>query len=302
MATRPPVETRTQDGNDSRKATNAFQYFNDNKLTGDINKSIEMTIRGHNVCAGQHRFTEKQKSVFFVNVLVDPARTFFFNDAQDDMSFDEIARIMIREYNSDARQLSLQGMLETLRLEKYISEHNISNHSVGLTKVFELIDRLMPQCQPQFRSDPNKINYLRNAVIGLNWVVIPIGDIISAKYSYTSFVASLREHVQLENDVILAHPSAASNIQVTVDSIYHQQYGRHPKNLRKHVFQKPSPPHDVRKKFFRLLRIVTTKESAICVDKSGALDKNFSQEPSAITFVTASRTVMLLCTSFQTLS
>ena len=100
-----PSDARHSDGDDSRKATYIFQYFKDNNFTGDLSQSIEMTLRDYNVCSRQHRLSTKQKADFFINVLSGPARTFFFNNARDNMSFEEMARMMTGEYNSDSRQL-----------------------------------------------------------------------------------------------------------------------------------------------------------------------------------------------------
>lgn len=84
-----------QEMNDSRKASTVFQYFKDSKFTGDIRQPIELIIRDHNVCARQHNLTLKQKADFFANILADPARTFLFNHARDDMTFDEMAQMMV---------------------------------------------------------------------------------------------------------------------------------------------------------------------------------------------------------------
>lgn len=126
----PRGEVRTSpsrpesDADDSMKATNVFQHFKDSKFTGDLSQSdcIDMTLRDYNVCARQHRLSARQKAEFFINVLSSPARTFFFNNARNDMTFEEMANMMVREYNSDARQLHVQEMLETLRLDKHMSE------------------------------------------------------------------------------------------------------------------------------------------------------------------------------------
>lgn len=91
--------------NDLRKTSSVFQYFKESKFTGDIRQSIELTLRDYNVCARQHNPTLNQKAYFFVNVLAHPARPFFFNHARDDMSFDEMAQLIIDEYNSNSRQL-----------------------------------------------------------------------------------------------------------------------------------------------------------------------------------------------------
>lgn len=117
-----------------------------------------------------------------------------------------MADMMVKEYNSDARQLQAQGTLENLRMDKHMAEHGISTHSDGLTELADVIERLTPQCQPQLRSDANKINYLRKAVVGFNWSKTLIGNIITAKHALNGLVAALRERLQLESEVTLANP------------------------------------------------------------------------------------------------
>lgn len=78
------------------------------------------------------------------------------------MNFDQMARILIEEY-SDARQLQVQRILENLTMDKLMVEQEINVCSAGRNKTIDLIERLTPQCQPHFRSDANKIIYLRKA-------------------------------------------------------------------------------------------------------------------------------------------
>ena len=96
----PPAVTSDMaesDFNDSRKATNVFIYFEDNTFTGDLSQSIDMTPRNYNVCARQHRLSDRQKAEFFINTLAGPPRIFFFNYATDTMDFEEMAKMMVLE-------------------------------------------------------------------------------------------------------------------------------------------------------------------------------------------------------------
>ena len=75
-----------------------------------------MTIRDYNVCANQLELTKTQKADFFVNTFGGSARTFFFESARDEMTYDRITTLMIKEYDCDIRQLSVHSLLG-LRLE-----------------------------------------------------------------------------------------------------------------------------------------------------------------------------------------
>lgn len=74
------------------------------------------------------------------------AWTFFLNNSRDNMYLTVMKRVMIVEYNSEERQLQVQGMLETFRLDRYMRENDLSDHYTGLTLGVDLIERLTPQC------------------------------------------------------------------------------------------------------------------------------------------------------------
>ena len=61
----------------------------------------------------------------------------------------------------------------------------------------------------------------------------PIGNIITAIYTFNGFVTALREHIQLESEVKMSSISAAGS-KFVKDGTYHQQYGRHPKFFQKY--------------------------------------------------------------------
>lgn len=106
-------------------------HFKDKKFTGDIQQSIDMTIRDYNISARQHKLSRRQKADFFSIVFEGAARTFFFNNAREDMAFEELVDLMVKEYNSDARQLQVQRRLENLRLETFMADDGITDWSGG---------------------------------------------------------------------------------------------------------------------------------------------------------------------------
>ena len=105
-----------------------------------------MKIRVYNVCAIQLQLSEYQKADFFVNVFSGPARTFFFENARNDMTYDDVATLIVQEYDSDARQLQVHSELDNLRLDVHMAEKGITEHSAGLTSVVHEINALTPQC------------------------------------------------------------------------------------------------------------------------------------------------------------
>lgn len=72
---------------------------------------------------------------------------------------------MLAEYDSDERQLEAQSELESLKLPKIMQENDTPSLSVSLDRLFTRINSPTPQGHRQFRSEENKIRYLRSAVL-----------------------------------------------------------------------------------------------------------------------------------------
>lgn len=178
------------------------------------------------MCAIQRCITSQEKEDLFVCVREDPACNFFFNNARDNMSFDEMAMMMVEEYNSNARQLRVRKKLVMLRLDRYMAEHSLTTQDESLTKLVELIDRRTPQCQQQHWFYASKTNFSRRTVLCFSRLFIPIGSIITGRYTFDGSVAALREPLQLANVVLTATSDAQHRMRNSFDRTYHQKYGR----------------------------------------------------------------------------
>lgn len=58
------------------------------------------------------------------------------------MSFDDISKLMLDEYNSNARQLQVYSMLKGMHLQNVMSENEIITSSYGLTKAVIMVKEL----------------------------------------------------------------------------------------------------------------------------------------------------------------
>ena len=105
------------------------------------------------------------------------------------MAYGQVLELMKREYDSESRQLQVQCTLECLSLDAFMSVRSLRTYSDGLTKLFEHFELLTPQCPPGFRSDQNKIRFLRKAVLSCEWAFAPIRNIDSHRYKCHSFVS-----------------------------------------------------------------------------------------------------------------
>ena len=82
------VPTQFVDYEDPIKAGYVHQFFKNRKFTGDLTQSIDHVLRDYGTCARQNRLTDGQKAEYFVNILEGPARTFFYNNYDESMSYE----------------------------------------------------------------------------------------------------------------------------------------------------------------------------------------------------------------------
>ncbi len=77
-----------------------------------------MHLREYATCARQHRMTPAQKADYFVNSLEGAARNFLLSNFTPATTFEEVAALIKREYDSDARQMEVQSSLEGSKAEQ----------------------------------------------------------------------------------------------------------------------------------------------------------------------------------------
>eukprot|EP00171_Calliarthron_tuberculosum_P000598 IDg598t1 len=116
-----------------------------------------------------------------------------------------------------------------------MSSKEITDESVGLKKLVDHISQLSPQSPAEFRSEPQKIRFLRNAIVDLDWAHQPLSQCTSAKYTYNSFVTALREALQLHMEKQRRSGRSPGTFTVDYDDDFPQllydQYGQHPKRV-----------------------------------------------------------------------
>ena len=156
-------EDERQKGLSIKKSTAVTSYFNNRRFAGVLLESIEIALRDFEQCLMQHRLTGRQRAEFFVNSLFDEARTFSLSNFRVGMSFYDIKKFMLEEYNSNACQIQVRRILLSLRIDTFMREHQIRSSTTALTRMVDFINRLSSQCSPAFRDNDHKISNLRYA-------------------------------------------------------------------------------------------------------------------------------------------
>eukprot|EP00171_Calliarthron_tuberculosum_P010911 IDg10911t1 len=81
-----------------------------------------------------------QKEEYFLNTLGEPARTFLLTMHKPDMKYENKSKLMLSEYNSNARKIQVRRSLEALKLDRFMKEHEIASTETGLTQLVEHIE------------------------------------------------------------------------------------------------------------------------------------------------------------------
>ena len=138
------------------------------------------------------------------------------------MTFEQLEKMMVDEFDNNARQLTIYAELESITIEKVMEDANTTDFDAGLTKLVEKINLLFPHCPETFRNESQKRRFLRNAVIRQPWSEQAISRMTSSNLSLNDLVTALREQILLaEERSLLGRPS----------STLYQRYGRNPKYL-----------------------------------------------------------------------
>jgi len=104
----------------ANKSYHVHSHSKGNKFSGAPEQSIELLIRDYEVVAEHQSLTNSEISLFFVNALADPARSFFLNHYNQNMQYSEITSHMRRHYNSKARKLAIQSEIDGREIESYM--------------------------------------------------------------------------------------------------------------------------------------------------------------------------------------
>lgn len=72
------------------------------------------------------------------------------------MQYEELVKVILGEYDNDARQLAAQSELERLTFEQAMLEVDSNSLDCGLTFLVDKINVLTPQAPPEFRLDDHK--------------------------------------------------------------------------------------------------------------------------------------------------
>lgn len=158
----------------SQKASRACTQLKDVRFSGDITGALELTVREYNVSARQHSLSPTEKADFITSAFSKPAHTYFYINAIDAMTFEEMVQMKKEEYESDAQQEQALTQIQNRSLKRYMKDHRIIDEHEDLTTIVNTIQKVTPQFPPELLSETNKFKRLGFAVFDYHWPENPL--------------------------------------------------------------------------------------------------------------------------------
>ena len=147
----------------------ASRFKREERYSGKIGENINEVIDNYCHAADDYNLNEDQKLRYFHNIFDGEAKRFYCTSiAGTQASFDAAVQRMLQEFNSITRQNRVRKLLQNLRLSHFLKTKN-GSVSEGLEELRETITGYTPQGPKTRRSDPDKTEYLHDALIGTEW-------------------------------------------------------------------------------------------------------------------------------------
>jgi len=154
---------------------------------------------------------------------------------------------MIAEYNSNSRQIQVRRMLDTMRIDAFMAEKGLTSEQAALTDMISTIDSMVPQCPPAFRSDANKISFLRQAIIKQPWATHAVTKVDAGDVTWRQFTTDLHAALSLRREIDPGSDIRTHVTEADIDRkarVFMTKYGRDPRYTRKHDYRDTRPPYN----------------------------------------------------------
>ena len=205
----------------NRAAHNVAMRLKDNekKFSGELGESwMEFVDEYLQICR-DYALSPTQKLQYLHNLLRGDAKRFYLDKVDGYATgFQQAVQIINDEYNSYVRQTRIKDYLNALRISVFMEKGLSASDS--LSKVYKIIVKLSRQAPQAFRGDANKVEYLRNAVVGYHWAKEPLSRVGTMHLTFQQLHAELAASLQLETDTNRAMNKMKAR-NVNADETYH---------------------------------------------------------------------------------
>ena len=150
-----------------------------------------------------YNLSPPQRLQFLHNLLRGDAKRYYLDKIDGyATSFQQAIQMLEEEYNSPVRQTRVKNYLNSLRVTAFAAEGKEMSAALALT--YKSIIKLSRQAPRSHQGDAHKVEFLRNAVIGMSWSSEPLSRVATHQLTFQQLYSELEAALQLDKESKLA--------------------------------------------------------------------------------------------------
>lgn len=201
-----------------RLSYNISQRYRDaaSKFSGEPDQVWPEFVQDYLLMARDNHLSVEQRYQYLHYVLAGDAKRFYLNTVQGhDTSFTEAVAMIEAEYNSAAKQMQVKNTLSNHKLSAMVTAGK--DIKTALADTYKMIVRLSPLVPQAYRSDANKLDFLRSAVVGYPWANSSLRKLNAGNITFQQLYTDLQSSLQLHEEA--SEAAVANGIQVPTAAV-----------------------------------------------------------------------------------
>lgn len=176
---------------------------NEKKFSGELGDSWMEFVDEYLQMSRDYNLSPAQKLQYLHNLLRGYAKRFYLDKVDGyATSFQQAVQMLELEYNSAVRQTRVKNYLNSLRITSFTAEG--TEVSAALSNLYKAIIKLSRQAPRSHQGDAHKVEFLRNAVVGMPWSSEPLSRVATHSLTFQQLYAELEAALQLDKESKLA--------------------------------------------------------------------------------------------------
>ena len=176
---------------------------NEKKFSGDLGESGMEYVDDYLQVCRDYSLSPPQRLQFLHNLLRGDVKRYYLNKIDGyETSFQQAIQILEEEYNSPVRQTRVKNYLNSLRVTAFVAEGKEMYDGLALT--YKSIIKFSRQAPRSHQGDAHKVEFLRNAVVGMPWSSEPLSRVATHQLTFQRLYSELEAALQLDKESKLA--------------------------------------------------------------------------------------------------
>ena len=197
----------------------------ESKYSGSDEEHLQDFMDAYASAAEDYQLTPREKLQYFHNLFRGDALSFYnMNVKNRYSSFEEAVRVIYGHFNSPDVQQRVKTDMSTLSLTKFADKEG--SIPKGLSALATYIANRTPQCPPCFRTEANKVDFLKQAVLDQSWakeILVRINPGTQFQSLYTELANALQLHQEVQQRTGFPNSRAGTSSKATKPFIYFTQ-------------------------------------------------------------------------------